>query len=248
MQLSILTLSAAILLLACTGTSAASSSNGLSGVWVLPNQRTLDEDSPLKLMDPEPPPLNDKWRPIYEEGERQRKLAEARGEPPINDRTLCYPDGVPKMMSTTFPLEILETPGKVTMIAEFNTQVRHIHMDQSHPPEDELEYNFFGHSTGRWEGRSLVIDTVGLRDSTELFQRVPHSEQLRVVERLTLDGPDLLRVSITMIDPVVFTKPWTVERIFERREDVELREFVCVENNRHYADPAGTIEAQKSCR
>lgn len=235
-----------VVLVACSGVAHADSNiRGLNGVWVMPNQRSIEADSKHKLPEPPPPSLNERYVATYEKAEKLRELAASRGEPLVNDRTLCFPDGVPKMISTTFPIEILETPGKITIIAEFNTQVRHVYLDGSHPPADELEYNFFGHSIGRWEGDELVVDTVGLRDSTELFERVPHSEQLRVIERFRLSEPDLLKVSITMIDPVVLTEPWTIERIFERRPDIELREFICVENNRHYGGASGIIRTQR---
>lgn len=232
-------------LIASSGAAYAGGTQGLTGVWVMPNQRSIEADSKYKLPEQPPPPLNEKYVAIYEKAERLRELAASRGEPLVNDRTLCFPDGMPKVMSTTFPIEILETPGKITIIAEFNTQVRHVYLDGSHPPADELEYNFFGHSVGRWEGGELIVDTVGIRDSTELFEQVPHSEHLQVIEKFRLSEPDVLKVSITMIDPIVLTGPWTIERIFERRPDIDLREFICVENNRHYGGASGNIRTQR---
>jgi hypothetical protein len=222
--------------------------HALTGVWVMPDRRDVGDQTTIEVPNMDPPPLNAEYLRVYEAAELERARAEAKGEPLVNERTMCLPDGVPKMLSTTFPIEILETPGKVTLIAEFNTQVRHIYLDQkSHPPPDEVEFNFFGHSIGQWEGVELVVDTIGLRDSTELFERVPHSEELRVVERFRFVEPDVLSISITMIDPLVFTEPWTIVRIFERRDDVMLREFVCAENNRHYGTAQGTIGTEASC-
>lgn len=223
-----------LLALASTATSSATATADLVGVWLMPAQAGPDADPTLRVPAVQPPPLNAKYRAIYDASERKRLDADARGEPLIDDRTLCLPDGMPKMMSTTFPLEILQGRNSLALIAEFNTQVRHVQLgNASHPAEDELEYTFFGHSIGRWEDNTLIVDTIGMRDSTVLFREVPHSESLRIVERFRLRKPDVLEVEITMIDPVVFTRPWTVTRLFVRDDGVELREFVCTENNRH---------------
>lgn len=216
----------------------------LTGVWVMPPQRGARADPKLRLPAAPPPQLNAKYRAAYDTSEKARKEAEARGEPLASNRTMCLPDGMPKLMSTTFPVEILETPGKVTMIAEFDTQVRHIHLGAVHPPIDELEYNFFGRSIGRWEGDTLIVDTIGLRDSTVMFDYVPHSESLQVIERFRLLEPDLLQVTITMTDPLVLTQPWTVIRLFSRERGGKLGEYVCTENNRHWGNARGIIETE----
>lgn len=214
----------------------------LIGVWIRPAQQGAGADPSLRLPPVEPPPLNTKYRAIYEAAKQARREADERGEPLINDRTLCLPDGMPKMLTTTFPIEITRGRDKLTMIAEFNTQVRHILLgDAKHPAPDDLEWNFFGHSIGAWQGAVLVVDTIGLRDSTLLFEDVPHSEQLRLVERFRLRKPDLLEIEVTMTDPEALTRPWTVSRWFVRSDEPSLREFVCAENNRHSATATGTI-------
>lgn len=214
----------------------------LVGIWIRPPQRGPSADARLRLPAVEAPPLNAKYRGIYEAAQKARLEADERGEPLINDRTLCLPDGMPKMLTTTFPIEITRGRDKLTLIAEFNTQVRHIVLgDAQHPPADQLDPTFFGHSIGRWQDGVLVVDTVGLRSSTVLFEEVPHSEQLRIVERIRVRQPDLLEIEVTMIDPEVLMRPWTVTRWFVRSDEPSLREFVCAENNRHSATPTGTI-------
>jgi hypothetical protein len=127
------------------------------------------------------------------------------------------------------------------MIVEFNTQVRHIHLDAKHPPADELEFNFFGNSVGWWQGDTLVVETVGIQPSTLLFDNAPHGERLRITERYRLVTPDILELELTMTDPDTLAEPWTVRRVFARQKGMRLREFVCQENNRNYRGADGAI-------
>jgi hypothetical protein len=80
---------------------------------------------------------------------------------------------------------------------------------RSHPPADELEPTFMGHSIGKWEGDTLVVDTVGLRNEPWLDGRGHvSSKQMRIVERYQRLDQDTLKVELTIIDPIAFTKPW----------------------------------------
>jgi hypothetical protein len=111
-----------------------------------------------------------------------------------------------------------------------------------HPPADELEPTFRGHSIGHWEGSTLVIDTVGIHPKTILSRNgVIHSEKLHIIERLRMLSLNELELQITSDDTEAFTKPWTVTRHYVRSSpDTEIREYVCAENERQepkVADP-----------
>jgi hypothetical protein len=213
----------------------------LTGVWERPAQKGQGVDP--RQLNPKisPAPLNSRFAPIYAADQARRNAAADRGEPLPTDKALCLPDGMPTMLATALPVEILQTPGKVTMIAEFGTQVRHIDLGAAgHPGPDDLEYNFFGDSIGRWDGDTLVVDTVGVHMSTLLFDYVPHGERLRITERYRLLDPNLLEIRITMEDSEYFTEPWTVTRMFARQPGMKLREYVC-ENQRNFTDAQGKI-------
>ncbi|MEP7313987.1 MAG: hypothetical protein ABI859_15505, partial [Pseudomonadota bacterium] len=128
-----------------------------------------------------------------------------------------------------------QTKGQVTIIAEWSSQVRRIFTDgRPHPPEDEVEITFNGHSIGRWEGQTLVVDTIGIRGDTS-FDASPlqHSDAMRVSERIRLTDPKLLEAVITVTDPKAFTKPWVVTRHYKRGgPELQIMEYVCEENNR----------------
>jgi hypothetical protein len=146
----------------------------------------------------------------------------------------CLPPGMPKTMNAFYPFEILMTPGRVTILTEFFNEIRRIWTDgRGHPGRDELEPTFSGHSIGRWEGDTLVVHTVGLRyDSLIDLTRAVHSDQLEVTERIRRVGPDTLETTMTLVDPVVFERPWTSTKRFVRQPpDAQVREYICGENN-----------------
>ncbi len=97
---------------------------------------------------------------------------------------LCVPYGMPRMMAVaTYPVEILQTPGQITIVTEAFSEVRRVFMDQPQLPIDEVPPGYYGHSVGRWEGDTLVIDTVGIKESVPGYQNIPHSDQMRITER-----------------------------------------------------------------
>jgi hypothetical protein len=142
---------------------------------------------------------------------------------------------MPRFMVASYPLEILQGPGQVTVIAEWSSQVRRIFTDgRPHPPADELDPTFNGHSIGRWEGDTLVVDTVGIRGDTS-FDATPlqHSDQIHVAERFRLRDPKTLEVVMTITDAVAFARPWVVTRVYARGgPELQIMEYVCEENNR----------------
>lgn len=203
----------------------------LSGVWMKPPRDVADPGLSVPAIPPAP--LKAPHKQAYDALRKRMAEAEARGEPMDFDRANCLPDGMPKLMASTLPIEILQEPDKIIIIVEFGTQVRHIYLgDATHPPEDELEFNFFGSSVGRWDGNVLVVETIGVQKSTTLFDYVPHGEKLRIVERFRLASPNLLEVEMTITDPEYLDGNWVVHRKYSRRSDLKLREFVCQENNR----------------
>src|SRR6185436_18229780 len=98
---------------------------------------------------------------------------------------------------------------QVTIITEAFSEVRRVYMNEKQQPIDEVPPGYYGHSVGRWEGDTLVIDTVGVKDSIVAYQNIPHSSQMRITERIRLVAPDYLHDQITIEDPVALEKPVT---------------------------------------
>lgn len=150
----------------------------------------------------------------------------------------CVPPGMPGIMGQPYPMEFLLTPGKVTIVIEAYTQVRHIYTDGRPLPEDP-DLKFHGTSIGRWEGNALVVDTIGFSPLTELAANVPHSDKMRIRERFTLTGPDTMSIETTVTDPEVLTAPFTTTRTLQRHRAWTIAEYVCQENNRNFVDEKG---------
>lgn len=216
----------------------------LTGVWMA--ARPVDGD-PQALNAPiAPAPLNAHYKALYQAEQAAFKTAEGEGRPLAHDREVCIPDGVSKMLSTDFPVEILETSGQVTVITELMAQVRRIDLTRKdHPQGDDLEPGFFGDAIGAWTGDVLTTDTVGLKPRTRLFLDVPHSASTRVLEQLSLLRLDLLEDRLTITDSEAFTGPWVVVRKFVRQPKGHVGEFLCEENNPYYKDAAGRLALRR---
>jgi len=155
-----------------------------------------------------------------------------------NQTANCLPPGMPGIMGQPYPMEFLLTPGKVTIVIEAYTQVRHIYTDGRALPEDP-DLKFHGTSVGRWEGNTLVVDSIGFSPLTELVANVPHGDKMRVRERFTLTGPDTMSIETTVTDPDVLTAPFTTTRVLQRHRSWTIAEYVCQENNRNFVDEKG---------
>lgn len=181
------------------------------------------------------PPYKPEWEAKY-----VAVIEAARRGKPADPTASCVPGGMPRIMANPYPQEIIVKPKQVTIIKELQTQVRRIYVDGRKAPESP-DPTYIGYSTGHWEGDTLVVETVGLRGDT-VFDRsgAPHSDQMRLVERMRLRSADVWEDQITIFDPVAFTKPWQVTRTYKRQPDWEILEYVCEENNRNPPNADGS--------
>jgi hypothetical protein len=216
-----------------------SNSPDFSGAWG-PYRGGRGADA--KLAPPPATPLA--MKPEYAKAYEARRAAEAaansRGEPLATASSACVPYGMPSMMSVAvYPIEIIQTPRQVTIIAEAFSEVRRVYIGKPQQKIDDVPPGYYGRSVGRWEGDTLVIDTVGIKESVQ-YQRMPHSDQMHISERMRLVAPDVLHDQITIEDPVVLEKPYTYTLAYRRMPDYEMVEFVC-DNNREYVDDQGVV-------
>ena len=167
------------------------------------------------------------------------KRKQLQSEPREDNQTAnCLPPGMPGIMGQPYPMEFLLTPGLVTIVIEAYQQVRHIYTDGRPLPEDP-DPKFHGTSVGRWEGDTLVAETIGFSPLTELERNLPHSGKMRIVERVRLTDPNTMSIETTITDPDVLTAPYTTSRVLKRHRNWTLAEYICEENNRNFLDSNG---------
>jgi hypothetical protein len=149
--------------------------------------------------------------------------------------SFCMPLGTPRnMLQTQFPLQIVQTPQRLVMILQpdlANAEVRRISFTGAMP--EAPEPSWFGTSRGRWDGATLIIETTGLReDSIISGDGLPHSDKLRVVERLSIaedaQRGRVLRDDIELHDPGAYLAPLRTRRYFVLAPQASLGEGTCV--------------------
>jgi hypothetical protein len=148
--------------------------------------------------------------------------------------TRCKPSPGPRSFATAYGVELLNVPGsgRVYLFQQGGAHsFRTIYTDgRGHPKE--VEPSYFGHSIGHWEGDTLVIDTVGFNERTWMSRdALPHTEQMRTIERITRTDFNTLRYDVTIDDPGAYTAPWTSGFIKRWNSQNELFEYVCQGNN-----------------
>ena len=166
-------------------------------------------------------------------------------------RRLCVPDGVPRILGNPYPFQIVHTPGQTTIIYELNEVVRFVAMDRPMFSAEELEVLpwYSGHSVGRWEGDTLVIETAGFNEKTFIDATgAPHSYQMTTVERIHKLEDGTLENVITVTDPLYYTEPFSARFIYDNHPDVRLRDYVCGEPHRDISHIQGIAEARQNLR
>jgi hypothetical protein len=188
----------------------------LSGVWVpdVADQRRKERT--------ERPP----WTPAAQQQIEHLFAEDGAGRPKlILDN--CLPHGMPSWMLITHnAMEILTTPGRITLLGEGDgNRIRRIYTDGRVHSEDP-DLTIHGHSIGRWERDTLVVDTVGVIPQSYIALSeavgIPNNGDMRIVERIRLTDADTLAVELTITAPKVLTQPWTTTRLYVRRRGVQF--------------------------
>ena len=143
----------------------------------------------------------------------------------------CMPYGLSRSINGPFPMRIMQDETHIALLFELGAWFHVIPLDGRDHPE-ELDPTWFGHSVGRWEGDTLVVDTVGFNGYTRIDTvGHPHSDALHMIQTFDLVDAGHIKYTVTVDDPKTYTTPWTTERIFTPFEG-DLMEYVCQENNR----------------
>lgn len=215
---------------------------GMNGTWMFERLGFSGFMSEEEYVDPSvparfPPPLNKEAQDLRDTIRQELSEGKIRYNPTAD----CNPVGVPYLLAYPAAFEIQFSDNRAMMLYD-NREYRIIYMDgRAHPDPDDMLPGFYGHSIGHWEGKTLVVDTVGLRggDKMQVEPHIPFTPAMHVEERWTQTGPDEIKVQVTMTDPGIMTKPWVVTQTMLRTRDVEMIDAVCMENNRNPTDANG---------
>jgi hypothetical protein len=213
--------------------AAAASPPDLTGVWGI-YRGGPGADPKFRAPAPGPLVLKPEYDKPYQARRAEESAAAQRGEQLANTGAQCIPYGVPTMMAVAiYPVEFIQTPKQITIIAEAFSEVRRVYMDRPQEKIEDVAPGYYGRSVGHWDGDTLVVDTVGIKPTVTL-RGIPHSPGMRVTERIRHD-------QITIDDPAVLEKPYTYTIAYKRMPaDYEMVEFVC-DNNREYVDSNGIV-------
>ena len=216
----------------------------LSGLWLNANYKGTGRfparERVLRTSDGSMPPLLPAAAAVLE---ARIKDADA-GDIFANTLTECLPGGIPEMLfGAPYPIQILETPGQVSMLFEEQNHFRLIFLKGGHASDPDPSY--MGDAVGHWEGDTLVVDTIGLNDKTTLdMVGTPHTEALHVVERYHRVAQDRLEVTVRIEDPGTFSKPWETKVTYQAAPaGTRVGEYIC-DNNRNLPDAAGHTSFQ----
>jgi hypothetical protein len=202
----------------------------ISGVW-----QVRGFDRRTKPVDGSETP----WLPWTKQAFEERDAAEKAGTPLYDPTAACLPSGMPRLVAAPYPVEIIQTPEQTVFLYEAQHLFRIVRMNARHPRR--IEPSYMGDAVGRWEGDTLVIDTVGLVKTTQIDEAgTLHGENLHVIERIR-KVESTLEILFTIDDPQAFSKSWTAKRVWHWKPDVRLLEYVCEENNRNAPDATGVL-------
>ena len=212
------------LILCSTASSQALSQKphpNLSGAWR--NQYTPNLSDALGHEPPYTPFGAERWRTV---------------DTSKDPTGFCLPPGPSRALTSPFPLLIVQQENMIALLFEYQSIWRAIYMDGRTHPADIADYpEFMGHSIGRWDGDTLVVDTVAINERTWLDTAGhEHSAKLHLTERFRKVSEDKMEWTATFEDPVFFARPWSITRTFTKFDDSKDQDrilpYTCTENNR----------------
>jgi hypothetical protein len=231
-----LTAATAVLLLGATASisNAQMPTPDLSGIWSITRY-----EAALKPADKSAIPLSPQGKSLYAANQQALKAKSPNAD---TATSLCVPHGVPRSLTTPYPYRLYQSGAQITFIHEANRAFRLVAVTDKHADQTTWDPSFMGDGIARWEQDTLVIETTNFNDKTWLDDTgLPHSDQLRVTERLRLVSKgEQLEDTITIEDPGVFTRAWTTKLSFKRRNNVHIvTDSICGQPRRDVSDIPG---------
>jgi len=200
--------------------SAAVTHAAFNGVW-------LAEKATSRLLTAAGtmPPLRPEAKKLYEERQAARKA----GDTSFDRATWCASPGIPRLMFVRHPFEIAVSERRVAFLYSWSNWYRTVDMSGVKWPVD-AEYSSMGVAMGRWEGNTLIVETIGLRSEPVLDREgLPQSAGLKLTERVRLLNENRLEVRFHFDDPETFIQPWDAVMTYRRQPEEAAPEFICLD-------------------
>ncbi|MEO8721984.1 MAG: hypothetical protein ABI395_00455 [Sphingobium sp.] len=220
----------------------------INGIWeIYPDPFAGDANTFLELPVPgNGPKLREPYASEWKAQRAKRDAMLKAGTPLVDPSTQCIPEGMPAIMGAIFPLQFLQTPGQVTVLAEFLSQTRRIYLNKPMPKLDDLTPSYYGMSVGHWEGNTLVVTTTGVKEDVRFFE-IPHSPEMTVTERMRVTGPGLIENDITVNDPKTLLEPYRFTYGYKRNPTYQIMEYYCDREDPLFkVKDDGTVEMKHS--
>jgi hypothetical protein len=179
------------------------------------------------------PPAGFKLTPEAQKHYDAAAQATKEGKIYRNDIGLCWPAGVPIMMTRVWPVAMIQLPTAIYMISELMNSMRIVYLDgRPHTDPDIAVRSFNGESIGRWEGDTLVIDTINFVDEHHWIHDrlgIPASDQLHIIERIKMENEGKrLAIEYTLSDPKNWVGEWKMTKHWNRVDDRDIAEVECL--------------------
>lgn len=186
-----------------------------SGIWLSDSEQSDlgGRNSVKSFRFTEHPPYNPAWEAKYQERLARMRTKSTADAPTIRSCIIDFP----ATMESPQPFDLIVTPEE-TVLTFGDGTFRHIFTDgRGHPSKDDIWPTVTGHSIGRWEGQTLVVDTIARSPGPDRYLGLAaYSDQARFSERIHMVGKDRLEDEMTIDDPVAFTHPWKIVLGFQR--------------------------------
>lgn len=196
----------------------------LSGFW-LPSDNVRHLLNLASDMKPEDIPLQAWAAAVYQE----RIENNGKDHPGVR----CWPSGIPEKLSIPDGLKVVHSPDLLLFLYESRTIYRQVFTDGRPLPPPDVQPTWMGYSIGRWDGDTMVVDTIGSNGKTWLDMRgLPATEALHVIERYSRPTVGRIDIEVTIDDPKAYTRPWKVNLQWTLLPDTDLIESICEENSK----------------
>jgi hypothetical protein len=219
----------------------------ISGFWH-PEQGPGDNpwlvaDKPLSRRDGAGSWIDIPYTPAYRNVYEKRRASNLAGKPYGEPHFDCWPRGVINAYrGGQSTMTITQTPGRIEQLFEEDTQVRDIYSDgraiprEADPKDADYSPKMNGYSVGRWEGKTLVVETRGIRKELTFGYLAPHSDVIRVTERFTRTDREHLALAVHIEDAKALAQPLDLRLTFRRDPSGAFADNFCTENNRNGTD------------